>query len=105
MLLAIFGGGITWWAWGWGSDGDGRSIGGAGLLGVLALIAGIALLVTRRYPQPLFDLVVGLQRWTYRVLAYAALMRDEYPPFRLDQGGIDPGSLPPAPEGVLADAA
>ena len=105
VLLAIFGGGITWWAWGWGSDGDGRSIGGAGLLGVLALIAGIALLVTRRYPQPLFDLVVGLQRWTYRVLAYAALMRDEYPPFRLDQGGIDPGSLPPAPEGVLADAA
>ena len=31
-----------------------------------------------------------------RVLAYSALMRDEYPPFRLVQGGPDPGSTPTA---------
>ena len=35
---------------------------------------------------------MGLNRWTFRVVAYAALMRDEYPPFSLDQGGRDPGT-------------
>jgi hypothetical protein len=30
-------------------------------------------------------------------VAYAALMRDEYPPFRLDTGGLDPGSVPAVP--------
>jgi hypothetical protein len=24
-------------------------------------------------------------------------MRDEYPPFRLDNGGLDPGSIPAGP--------
>jgi hypothetical protein len=40
---------------------------------------------------------MGMNRWCYRVLAYAALMRDEYPPFRLDTGGTDPGSVPVPP--------
>ncbi|HVM53985.1 MAG TPA: DUF4389 domain-containing protein [Acidimicrobiales bacterium] len=92
VIVAIFGGGFTWWAWGWGSGGDGRFAGGAGLIGVLALVAGVVLLFTGRYPQAIFDLVMGLQRWSYRVFAYAALMRDEYPPFRLDPGGRDPGT-------------
>jgi hypothetical protein len=35
---------------------------------------------------------MGLNRWTFRVVAYATLMRDEYPPFSLDQGGRDPGT-------------
>jgi len=26
---------------------------------------------------------VGVARWTYRVLAYFSLLRDEYPPFSL----------------------
>jgi hypothetical protein len=26
-----------------------------------------------------------------------ALLRDEYPPFRLDTGGADPGTVPAAP--------
>jgi len=38
-----------------------------------------------------------MNRWCYRVLVYAALMRDEYPPFRLDTGGPDPGSVGPTP--------
>jgi hypothetical protein len=53
------------------------------------LIAAIALLFTRRYPPGLFDLVVGINRWSYRLVVYLALMTDRYPPFRLDQGGDD----------------
>ena len=38
--------------------------------------------------------VLGMDRWSLRVTAYAGLMTDTYPPFRLDQGGTDPGSVP-----------
>ena len=63
-----------------------QSIGGYSMLNLLAVLAGFFLLITRQYPRALFDLLVGINRWLYRVLAYVALMRDEYPPFRLDQG-------------------
>jgi hypothetical protein len=68
------------------------------LIGASVLIAAIALLFTARYPTGLYDLVVGINRWSYRLVVYVALMTDQYPPFRLDQGGHDPESLPePAP--------
>jgi hypothetical protein len=78
--------------------GAGRySAGGAvSLLSLLAFIAGVILLFTGRYLRSLFDLLIGLNRWVYRVLAYIALMRDEYPPFRLDMGPVDPGGPPAA---------
>jgi hypothetical protein len=40
-------------------------------------------LITGRYPGGLFDLLVGINRWLYRVLAYVANLCDTYPPFRL----------------------
>lgn len=43
-----------------------------------------------RYPRGIHDLAVGLNRWVLRVVAYVALLRDQYPPFRLDQGGAEP---------------
>lgn len=95
LVVAVFGGTITWWAWGWG--GDRGAFVGAGLIGILVLIAGVVLAVRGSYPRPVFDFVMGMERWTYRVWAYAALLRDEYPPFRLDNGGADPGAPPAAP--------
>jgi hypothetical protein len=73
------------------------------LVTLLALIAGVVLLVSGPYPRGIFDLLVGLNRWGLRVTAYAALMTDQYPPFRLDQGGAEPGaprSPTPAPTPV-----
>jgi len=54
-----------------------------GLVNFLAIFGAIALLFTGKYPESIFKLVIGLNRWSYRVCAYAALMTDQYPPFRL----------------------
>ncbi len=51
---------------------------------VCIIIAWFAILFTGRYPQSLFDYVVGVQRWSLRVEAYALLLvTDQYPPFTL----------------------
>ena len=76
--------------WGFDREADRTGPGAPGLLHVLVVIVAVILLFTGRYRRSLFDLVIGLNRWVYRVGAYAGLMTDRYPPFRLDQGGNEP---------------
>jgi hypothetical protein len=52
---------------------------------VSVVIAWFAILFTGHYPRGLFDFVLGVFRWTNRVVGYALiLVTDQYPPFRLN---------------------
>lgn len=84
IVVGLFSGGANW---------------GGGLVGILCLVAGVMLAVKQRYPQSIFDFVMGMHRWSWRVAAYVLLMRDEYPPFRIDMGPDEPT----APAGALPD--
>jgi len=95
LIVAVFGGGLQWPAVAaFGSTPEspfGPAWGGPGsLVFILVIIAGAALLFTRRYPRGIFEFVMGLNRWVFRVQAYVALMTDVYPPFRLDMGSQEP---------------
>jgi uncharacterized protein DUF4389 len=97
IIVTLFTGGGLWAAW---RSGDNTNGNWPGLIAILAVIAAVVVLVTGRYPQQIFDFVLGLNRWVLRVAAYAALMTDAYPPFRLDMGGPDPARVTmPQPAG------
>jgi hypothetical protein len=69
----------------WSSDHGTNGSAGGGLLGavagLVALISWCAIVFTGRMPQGLWDLIAFYLRWRVRAVAYAALLRDEYPPF------------------------
>ena len=102
LVIGLFTSGAIWLASRPDYAGYQYSSAGWGLIGLLAVIAAVILMVTGRYPQQIFDFVLGMDRWVLRVAAYASLMTDQYPPFRLDMGGHEPaGTLAlPQPAGV-----
>jgi hypothetical protein len=71
---------------------------------VAIVIAWFAILITGRYPRPLFDYVVGVGRWSLRVNAYAFLLvTDRYPPFSLGDPGVMPASDRHITKGIRHD--
>jgi hypothetical protein len=94
LIVAVFVGGISTAA---GSS-DTRWVAlSGGLIGLMVFIAGVVLLFTGQYPRTIYDFVLGMNRWVFRVAAYTGLMTDQYPPFRLDQGGQEPSDSAQAP--------
>jgi hypothetical protein len=92
-------------SWQWYRDGAGGAWAWTfGPLGIFILVVALALLFTGRYPRGLYDLLIGIARWTLRVIAFVALLTGEYPPFRLDQGGDDPDDEPDGPDPVTGRA-
>lgn len=76
-----------------------------GPLGILILVSALALLFAGRYPRGLYDLLVGIARWTLHVIAYVAMLTEVYPPFRLDQGEHEPQDDPRPTEPATPEAA
>lgn len=51
---------------------------------VVIFVAWFAVLFTGRWPEGLLGFVLGFERWSVRVRAYAYMLTDEYPPFTLE---------------------
>jgi len=85
------------YGWGW-------KFPAGGVAGVLALVAGLLLLFRDRYPDDVFDVLMGFNRWCARAAAYGTFLTPVYPPFRFDPGPREPtgvglpppGSSPPS---------
>jgi hypothetical protein len=57
------------------------------------LISFFAVLITGRYPRGMWDYMIGVHRWAWRVVAYVMLLTDDYPPFSLQSDPSYPATL------------
>ena len=75
--ILIILGAVSGGTWSW-SAGDGQAA-AAGAGGLLVLAPALMIIFRRKYPRWWFDWNLELQRLTNRVVAYLALMTDQYP--------------------------
>jgi hypothetical protein len=57
---------------------------------VVAIVAQVVVAIRGEYPQGMFDFVVGVLRWSTRVVAFLLSLTDRYPPFTLQPRGDYP---------------
>ena len=63
-------------------------------IGILTFLAWFAILFTARIPPGMFDFMVMIHRYQWRVISYVYWMREPYPPFDFSASAIDPGGDP-----------
>jgi hypothetical protein len=76
---------LSGWGWWHSGPGPGQAFPFGGLQWVLILITAVLLLFTGKYRQDIWKLVIGVNRWSFRVAAYVLLLTDQYPPFSLSE--------------------
>ena len=74
-----------------GTAADTSLLGAGAISATLCVVNAVWLLCIGTINQGMFDLLMGIVRWRYRVAVYVSLMRDEYPPFRMDLGSVQVG--------------
>jgi hypothetical protein len=74
-ILIVFGA-VSGGSWQWSTE-DSRTFAGAG--GLLVFAPAVMIIFRQKYPRWWFDWNLELQRFSNRVIAYLALMTDQYP--------------------------
>jgi hypothetical protein len=70
---------------------------------IVAIISWFVILFTGKLPEGLANLVCLYLRYNNRTIAYAAFLRDEYPPFGFETVAPDPGTYPPVRTGFAPE--
>jgi hypothetical protein len=70
---------------------------------VVAIISWFAIVFTGKLPDGLANLICLYVRYNNRTMAYAAFLREEYPPFTFETVPADPGTYPPVRTGFVPE--